>query len=366
MRVKPLVTSGIWNAVLKAKGYKASAICFDGTRSIIKPTFLDYALGCAPVGACLLLSFLHDDPILLTDTPWDTARINEITGIRTEFCDDLPGIFTQHMSKYQGSFVVVGACAANEPLFGAMNQLKAIFDDEVIIAAALARTDSEIAKFRLSANASQKGFEAVVNTAAVGIAEYEVAAAAEYAMYLEGSDDNFIMLCSNKQNQLLHPPRDRKIQQGDTLLTEMGAGFDGFYLQVCRTVSIGEPSPSVVRNYELMKKSLESGLAQIRPGNTVGAVCSAMDDVMIEAGFEKYCYPPYMRVRGHTFHPALVNMPGNVMVDNNSVIRDGAIMVLHPNQFFPDSGYLLLGDAFVVTKTGCESLTPSDWGLVTI
>ena len=40
----------------------------------------------------------------------------------------------------------------------------------------------------------------------------------------------------------MKPPTDRKLQKGDSVITELTPCVNGYYAQICRTVVLGEPS----------------------------------------------------------------------------------------------------------------------------
>ena len=39
------------------------------------------------------------------------------------------------------------------------------------------------------------------------------------------------------------------------------------------------------------------------------------------------------------------------------MLRPGMTIIVHPNTYHPEAGYMVLGDVVVVTETGCERLT---------
>ena len=41
-------------------------------------------------------------------------------------------------------------------------------------------------------------------------------------------------------------------------------------------------------------------------------------------------------------------------------IRAGMVLIPHPNTYLPLSGYMVFGDAILVTETGCELLTKTE------
>ncbi len=90
-----------------------------------------------------------------------------------------------------------------------------------------------------------------------------------------------------------------------------------------------------------------------------------MNEVFSAHGYEKYCRPPYMRVRGHGL--GFLSIPFAEVVDENeAVIEEGMTFVVHPNQYIPETGYLMLGDTVWVEANGPRRLTKTPLKLFTV
>ena len=60
-----------------------------------------------------------------------------------------------------------------------------------------------------------------------------------------------------------------------------------------------------------------------------------------------------MRVRGHGLG-ITSDRPGDIVDTNTRVLESGMVFVMHPNQYIPESGYLMCGEPVVVTDTARE------------
>ena len=49
--------------------------------------------------------------------------------------------------------------------------------------------------------------------------------------------------------------------------------------------------------------------------------------------------------------------PGDVANDNQTVLEEDMIFVVHPNQYLPETGYLMCGEPVRVTRNGFETLS---------
>jgi Xaa-Pro aminopeptidase len=171
-----------------------------------------------------------------------------------------------------------------------------------------------------------------------------------------GADDNFLMLCASPHNLAVMPSSTRKIEPGDVLVTELTPSYEGQFVQICRTVAVGPPRPELQQKYDLVVRAMWAGIETIRPGIPMSQVCEAIDRVLQAAGYGEYCRPPHMRRRGHGLGCGSV-APGDVATSNETLLEEDIVFIVHPNQYFPETGYLLCGEPVRVTATGVETLS---------
>ena len=94
------------------------------------------------------------------------------------------------------------------------------------------------------------------------------------------------------------------------------------------------------------------------------AVCAAIDDHLSAAGYAQFSRPPFIRRRGHGLGSGST-APGDVSVDNDALLEPGMLFMVHPNQFLPETGYMMCGEPVVVTQDGFEILTQETAALET-
>lgn len=228
--------------------------------------------------------------------------------------------------------------------------------DESFYRASARKTAGEISKARRAAAIAEQGVVRLLELARPGMRECDLAVELKCYMESLGADDNFLMLCASPHNPAVTPSSHRKIERGDILITELTPSYEGQFVQICRTVSIGSPCEELRKKYDLIRRAMWAGLQAVRPGVPMSEVCSAIDRVLEEAGYAEFCRPPHMRRRGHGLGCGSV-APGDVAADNHTVLEEGMIFVLHPNQYLPETGYLMCGEPILVTASGAETLS---------
>jgi Xaa-Pro aminopeptidase len=153
-------------------------------------------------------------------------------------------------------------------------------------------------------------------------------------------------------------PCGRVLEKGDLVLGELTPAFDGQMAQICRTLSLGPASEVVKEKYAMLVEGMKKGIEQAKPGNKMSQVCNAINAVLEAQGYGEYCHPPHINRRGHGLGFGS-GLPGDVAPDNDIVLEEDMLFVIHPNQYLPETGYMMCGEPTLITKNGAEVLTRS-------
>jgi Xaa-Pro aminopeptidase len=228
--------------------------------------------------------------------------------------------------------------------------------DAIVFDAAAAKTDVEIANAREATRIAELAYQRLLEIARPGMSEDELSVDLRWYTKTLGADDNFLMLCAGPRNPAVAPSNGRIMQAGDTLVAEITPSYRGQLAQICRTVTFGPARDDLKRKYQLLVHAMNAGIGAARPGAPMSSVCQAMNTVLEAEGYGEYCHPPHIRRRGHGLGFGAIR-PGDVSLDNETVLQEGMVFMIHPNQHLPDTGYLLCGEPVVLTATGAEPLT---------
>src|SRR5262249_56003242 len=134
------------------------------------------------------------------------------------------------------------------------------------------------------------------------------------------------------------------------------AWVDGYYAQIWRTLVVGEASDAQRAAHALYRESMEAGIAATRDGVTAADIARAENDVFRRHGLGDYTTNKYTRVRGHGMGLFADSKP-HLLENVTTRIDAGMTLIVHPNTYHPVVGYMVLGDAIVVTREGGEVLT---------
>ena len=222
------------------------------------------------------------------------------------------------------------------------------------------KTPEELEWIRKAADLADRGYEQFVRVARAGMTEYELVAEVEGFVKANGAEDNFMLVASGgTEVTAMKPPTARKLQVGDSVITELTPQINGYYAQICRTLIIGPPSEKQLQSYAIFAEAQQAAQDLLRPGVDISDVARVQNDVFRKHGFGEYTGSQYTRVRGHNLGLYPDELP-HVLENTHYTCKKDMVIICHPNTYLPLSGYMVFGDTLVVTDTGCESLSKTE------
>lgn len=227
--------------------------------------------------------------------------------------------------------------------------------DKLVSDIAKIRDEWSLNCVRKGTEIAEQGYEKLLGVARIGMWEHEVAGELEAFIRGLGAEDNFQLMSASHHNRSVHRPLDRILQQGDVLLGEITPAVEGEFLQICRTAVLGEPTDLQREKFALLDTGLRAGMKAAKPGTPTKDVVEAINAPINEAGYAKYTVPPFMRTRGHAM--TLGSTEPEISTDSGHVLQKDMVFVMHPNQYLPETGYMMCGEPVIITENGAEPLT---------
>jgi Xaa-Pro dipeptidase len=214
----------------------------------------------------------------------------------------------------------------------------------------------EIDAVRRAAQIADAAYAEFLKAVRPGRRQYEIVADIEAHLRARGCPDNFMIIGSGGKDVLgMTPPSERRIAAGDLVTTELTPAVDGYFAQICRTLVVGQASEAQRRAFAVFVEALAAGIAAVRPGVRAADVAKAENDVFRKHGLGEYTTSQWTRVRGHGMGLFADSKP-HILEDVDTVLAPGMTLIVHPNTYHPEAGYIVLGDAVLVTDNGAEVL----------
>lgn len=326
----------------------------DGIHSFLEPNPVFAATHCKTIGESAAVIEADGRVMLLASPAWDAERLREESGCEVIGCEDV----ATALAELVAGRARVEITGLDDVPSRYRDRLEAVVGELLSIPADVSRpkTDRELRAARLAAAIAEDAYATLLEELAPGVREHELIARLDVGVRARGADDHFVLFSSSPMGDNVRAPTDRELLPGDVVNVEISPAVDGQFIQICRTAVLGEASCERRNAYALLVDALAEGMAAARHGATVADVVAALDAPLIAAGLEEYCRPPHIRVRGHGQGLASV-APGDITWDNHTPLRAGMMFTLHPNQRFPENGYMLCGEPVLVTRGGAMALT---------
>jgi Xaa-Pro aminopeptidase len=349
-------------AEMVAQNVDSLIVYYRGQHNMLRMDQVFYLTDFRSIGEAALLVPRSGLPRLIVSPAWDLERAREAAGVSDVRAVD-PGDFVAAVvaavrelggSPAFSGYEIVPAATANEfaQAFG-----RTLPDGgKIIPTVGATRTPVELERIERACAIADEGFRVLCEVARVGMREYELAAEVEAAMQAAGAEDNFGLIAAGNHNVAIRPPSERRLEAGDVIIGEITPMYRGYLAQLCRTLVLGEPNAVQREKYDLLIEALRSGCEVAKPGVRSADIAKAVNDVIGGAGYAEYCRQPYMRTRGHSLGLGAV-VPNDLNEDSGPVLAENMTMVIHPNQYLPETGYIMLGDTVVIEPNGPRALT---------
>src|SRR5271169_6559063 len=321
--------------------------------------FLRYASDFGIVEGQGLALFERDGTVtLLLDDPIEAERARAETTHEIVLADDLVGMAKSLLLR--GGNRRVAAAPYHLLPYGIARHAEELrlSDGGKLIEQLLMDTrQEEHVHVRRAAALADRGYDIFRAAARPGRKDYELIAEIEKFFRCEGVNENFMIIgVGGREVRGMAPPSGKVLKDGDLVTTELTPCVDGYYAQLCRTLVVGQPSELQLKSFRVFQEALDAGLRAVRAGITASEVAKAENDVFRGYGLGQYVTSEYTRVRGHGVGLFPDQKP-QVLEDVTIPLTANMTMIVHPNTYHPDVGYLVLGDTIIVTPDGHEGLS---------
>jgi len=227
--------------------------------------------------------------------------------------------------------------------------------DEIVWSLRKVKDENELAFVKRSAELTSRGMKKASEIIEAGITEREVAAEIEYEMRRRGSDGvAFDTIVSSGPNSAFpHGGRgDRKIEEGDLVVIDIGAKYQGYCADLTRTLIIGKPSPKQIEIYETVRKAQELAINQIRAGIEAKKADNVAREYIEKMGYGEYFVHNIGHGVGLDIHepPTLEPLSRDVLSFSN-------VVTVEPGIYIPKFGGVRIEDTVLVLKDEAKRLT---------
>lgn len=227
---------------------------------------------------------------------------------------------------------------------------------QVIREARKTKTAAEISRLTQAARAAESGIKAAIAAMAVGVTERQLVEEYEVAVTRLGARPNFSLIKIGEDAVAGQTrPSSRRLSPGDSVWFDVGLVLNGYWADIARVASLGEPRADVTRAYAAVLNGEQVGIEQARPGMTGGQLFNVVVDAVRQSGL------PHYR-RQHVGHGIGVEVYDRVLLTpgNEDVLEDGCVVNIETPYYLFGMGAVHVEDPFVLNTTGNALLTTLD------
>lgn len=224
------------------------------------------------------------------------------------------------------------------------------------------KTPEEIEKIRISSEITDQAFLHVLDMIKPGVKENEVSDALVNFIRKNGATHSTFnpTVASGKRGSFPHGrASDKVIEKGDMITIDFGTNYKGYWSDISRTIAVGEPSAQMKEIHEVLLKSFNNCLTNIKPGITDREVDRLMREPLIESGYEKNSGTG----TGHGIGLEVHEKP-LFSVDLDKKLEANMTITIEPGIYLPNIGGGRVEDMILVTNDGYEVLSPSTKELI--
>lgn len=222
------------------------------------------------------------------------------------------------------------------------------------------KTPAELPRVAASAAVIEQAIQAAISVARPGATEQDLVREFERTVAGLGGRPKFTLIKFGRAAIAGQTrPGTEPLRRGDSIWFDVGCVLDGYWSDLARVYSFGEPSPKLSRYYAAMLAGCDRAFELARPGLTGKELFDITVDGVRTAGV------PHYR-RHHVGHGIGVEVYEPVLITptNTDVIEEGTVVNIETPYYEYGFGAVHVEDPFVVGATENRWLTTLDRNLV--
>lgn len=217
------------------------------------------------------------------------------------------------------------------------------------------KSPEEVACIVKAQRIAEAALERLLPKLHAGITEREAAAMLNYYMALGGSEKtsfDTILLFGENTSKPHGVPSDRVLKEGDFILADFGAVYQGYHSDMTRTVAYGHATDEMRQVYETVLAAQEAACRAAREGMLCCHMHEAAANVIAEAGYGAY----FTHALGHSVGLEIHETPVASPRCEKPLTR-GIVMTDEPGIYMPGKFGVRIEDMLLIEGDTPRNLT---------
>jgi Xaa-Pro aminopeptidase len=231
--------------------------------------------------------------------------------------------------------------------------------ERLIERARAVKDDAEVATLREAGRRLARVADRVPSLVREGRTEREVAADIDALIREAGFERPAFetIVASGPNGALPHArPGTRRLTAGEGVVLDFGGVYDGYSVDLTRTVELGTPTPEWRGLAAAVAEAQRAAIAAVKPGVPASRVDAAARDVLRRHGLGE----AFGHATGHGIGLEVHEEPRiakRLEGQTDALLEPGMVFTIEPGAYVEGVGGARLEDDVLVTASGCDVLT---------
>lgn len=216
------------------------------------------------------------------------------------------------------------------------------------------KTPEEVEKLTKAQRIAERALRETLGIFKLGMTEREFGAELAYRIFKYGAEAlafNPLILSGANASMPHGRPSDKVIGEGELLLMDFGATYQGYFSDMTRTVAIGYATDEMYQVYNTVLSAHYAGIKALKPGAVGSEVDAAARKVIADSGLDG-CYGHGL---GHS-----VGLDGRILLrakrGSTAVFQEGNTITIEPGIYIPGKIGCRIEDILWLSPNGTTSL----------
>jgi Xaa-Pro aminopeptidase len=247
--------------------------------------------------------------------------------------------------------------------FNMLEQLKVRINKQVewkdfstpITLGRIIKSDSEVKLIEAAINISDTAFNKVEKQIKAGITEKEISWEIEKTMRELGAESpsfDTIVASGTNGSKPHHSPTDKIVKEGEGIVIDMGAKYQGYCSDLTRTIFLGEPDSKFKEIYSIVLRSQMIAIETVKPNMTGEDIDLIAREIITNEGHGDN----FGHSLGHGVGIEVHEGPG-VGPNSKNIVKSGMIYTVEPGIYIEGWGGVRIEDMVMMTDTGNNLLS---------
>lgn len=224
------------------------------------------------------------------------------------------------------------------------------------------KTDEEIKLIEHAQRIAEYALQETLNFIKEGVTEKEIALTLNNYMLRNGADDlsfETIALCGPTTSMPHGVPSERTVKNGDFVLMDFGAVYEGYHSDMTRTVAVGDVSEEMERVYSVVLEAQNRTINAAAEGIKGKRLDQVARDFISANGYGDY----FGHGLGHCVGMEIHEAPCANTRDE-TVLKENMVITVEPGIYLPKKFGVRIEDFVVIKQNYCYNLTNAPKNLI--